>query len=82
MKTPSFLLLLLATFTAQAATLTSKVVGVTDGDTIKLLATGNLQYKIRLEGIDTSEPAQPFGTKAKQALSQKVFGKLVTGYFT
>ncbi len=36
------LLLLLATLTAQAATFTGKVVGVSDGDTITVLAAGNL----------------------------------------
>ena len=41
------LLLLLATLTAQAATFTGKVVGVSDGDTITVLASGNKQFKIR-----------------------------------
>jgi len=74
----ALLLLLLATLTTQAATFTGKVVGVSDGDTITVLAAGNVQYKIRLEGIDTPESSQPFGVKAKQALSQRVFGKVVT----
>ena len=33
---------------------------------------------MRLSGIDTPERGQPFGTKAKQALSGQVFGKDVT----
>ena len=49
------LLLLLATLTAQAATFTGKVVGVSDGDTITVLAAGNKQFKIRLLAIDTPE---------------------------
>ena len=40
------LLLLLATLTAQAATFTGKVVGVSDGDTITVLAAGNKQQVI------------------------------------
>ncbi len=71
------LLLLPATFTAQAATFTGKVVGVSDGDTITVLAAGNKQFKIRLLAIDTPESGQAFGDKAKQALSKKVFGQFV-----
>ena len=33
------------------------------------------QLKIRLSDIDTPERKQPFGTKAKQALSELAFGK-------
>ena len=71
------LLLLLATLTAQAATFTGKVVGVSDGDTITVLAAGNKQFKIRLLAIDTPEGGQAYGDKAKQALSKKVFGQFV-----
>ena len=44
---------------------TGKVVGVTDGDTIRVLQNGK-QVKIRLYGIDTPEKAQSFGKKAKK----------------
>jgi len=57
--------------------LAGKVVGVTDGDTITVLDGANTQYKIRLAGIDAPERGQVFGTKSKQALSDKVFGKQV-----
>lgn len=53
-----------------------EVVGVTDGDTIKLLID-NKEVKVRLEGIDCPEKKQAFGTKSKQALSDLVFGKKV-----
>ena len=76
------LLLLLATLTAQAATFTGKVVGVSDGDTITVLAAGNKQFKIRLLAIDTPESGQAFGDKAKQALSNKVFGQFVQVHWT
>lgn len=51
-----------------------RVVSITDGDTLKIL-TGTQQVKIRLAEIDTPEREQPWGTRAKQALSDKVFGK-------
>jgi len=72
------LLLLLTTLTAQAFEFTGKVVGVSDGDTITVLYQGNKQYKVRLQHIDCPESAQDFGSKAKKALSAKVFGKVVT----
>ena len=57
--------------------LTGRVVGVTDGDTITVLAAGNVQHRIRLHGIDCPEKPQPFGTKAKQFTSEACFGKTV-----
>jgi micrococcal nuclease len=59
-----------------AQTLTGKVVSIADGDTLTLLV-GKTQVRVRLEGIDTPERAQPFGRKAGQALAKKVFGKVV-----
>ena len=38
-----------------ADTITGRVVGVTDGDTIKVLDASNTEYKIRLAGIDAPE---------------------------
>jgi endonuclease YncB( thermonuclease family) len=43
----------------------AKVIGISDGDTIKVLHEGT-QVKIRLYGIDTPERRQAFGNKAKQ----------------
>ncbi len=51
-----------------------KVVKIADGDTLTLLVDSQ-QHKIRLSDIDTPERKQPFGTKAKQALSTLAFGK-------
>ena len=51
-----------------AQTITGKVVGVADGDTINLLQD-RTQYKIRLYGIDTPEKRQAFGAKAKRFTS-------------
>jgi micrococcal nuclease len=59
-----------------AQTITGKVVGVADGDTITVLQD-RTQFKIRLYGIDTPERGQDFGNKAKQFISGMVFGKQV-----
>ncbi len=71
----SLIALIVLTSTAIAADLTGKVVGVHDGDTLTLLVTGNQQVKVRLGEIDTPELAQPYGQKAKQALSDLAFSK-------
>jgi len=54
-----------------------KVIGVKDGDTIVLLMNGKEQT-IRFAHIDCPEKKQPFGTKAKQFVSNACFGKYVT----
>jgi micrococcal nuclease len=59
-----------------AQTITGKVVGVADGDTITVLE-GTTPLKIRLYGIDCPESGQDFGQKAKQFVSDMVFGKQV-----
>jgi micrococcal nuclease len=51
-----------------------KVVKIADGDTLTILVD-NQQHRIRLSDIDTPERKQPFGTRAKQALSDLAFGK-------
>jgi hypothetical protein len=68
------LLLLLFPLSAEAETLVGKVVGVTDGDTSTLLVAER-PIKIRLAEIDTPERKQPWGSRAKRALSNKVFGE-------
>lgn len=57
-----------------------KVIGISDGDTITVLReqdTTKEQVKIRLYGIDCPESHQAFGSAAKQATSDLVFGKIV-----
>ena len=51
-----------------------QVVGVTDGDSIKVMHDGKAE-KIRLMGIDCPEKRQPFGTRAKEFTSQLAFGQ-------
>jgi micrococcal nuclease len=53
---------------------TGKVVGVSDGDTIKVMYLGRAE-RVRLYGIDCPEKGQAFGNRAKQFTSQMVFGK-------
>jgi endonuclease YncB( thermonuclease family) len=70
------LLLALALVTgALAQTITGKVVGITDGDTLTLLTPANAQLKIRLAEIDAPESGQPWGKKSKAMLSELAFGK-------
>lgn len=54
-----------------------KVIGITDGDTIKVLVN-KATVKVRLEGIDSPESGQAFGRKAKEALAESVAGRIVT----
>jgi endonuclease YncB( thermonuclease family) len=73
--------LLIALFVTQtavsAATLTGKTVRVSDGDTIVILSEGNVQHKIRLQGIDAPERGQAYGTKSKEHLSDLLAGRFV-----
>ena len=69
--------LLLLAGLACAETISGKVVGVMDGDTIEVLDATKTPHRIRLAGIDAPEKAQPFGARSKQHLSQQVFGKQV-----
>jgi len=70
-------LLLPLLFSLSALAYQAKVVGIADGDTCTVLTADKQQVKIRLAGIDTPEKSQAFGTKAKQALSDKVFGQTI-----
>lgn len=57
-----------------------EVIYVFDGDSITVLETDGAQkqeYQVRLGHIDAPEPYQAFGSKAKQDLSSKIFGKEV-----
>jgi endonuclease YncB( thermonuclease family) len=59
-------------------TISGRVVGVSDGDTITVLDRNQQEHKIRLNGIDAPESGQDFGQASKQNLSKMVFGKEVT----
>ena len=67
-----------ASLATQAATLTGTVVGISDGDTIKVLDSNKTEHKIRLMGIDAPEKSQAFGAASKQALSNYIYQREVT----
>ncbi len=69
------LVVLLLSDSAMSSELQGRVVSIADGDTFTLLTADKQQIRIRLAEIDTPESGQPYGNRAKQALSQLVFGK-------
>ena len=73
----SLALLLLLAHGAAARELHGRVVGVGDGDTLTLLTDTRQEVRVRLAGIDTPERGQPFGDRARQALSDLAFGEHV-----
>ena len=79
MKKHTFLLFLLFSFTSlfSQTTLTAKVVGIKDGDTVVVLDSLNNQTTLRLAEVDCPEKNQPFGTKAKQFTSDQIYLKTI-----
>ena len=63
------------TTATHADTLTGRVVGIADGDTLTLLDATNTQHKIRLAGIDSPEKGQPFGQHCKRSLSDLAYDR-------
>jgi endonuclease YncB( thermonuclease family) len=70
-----FIALAVLTTTSNADTLTGRVVGIADGDTLTLLDATNIQHKIRLSGIDSPEKGQPFGEHCKKSLSDLAYDR-------
>jgi Staphylococcal nuclease homologue len=62
---------------AYADQFTGMVVGILDGDTIRVLRGGKA-VKVRLHGVDTPEKAQAFGTQARKFTSDLAFQRDVT----
>lgn len=60
---------------ANKETIFARVVGISDGDTITVLAEGNKRIKVRLQGIDAPERSQAFGMRSRQNLAKLIFGK-------
>jgi endonuclease YncB( thermonuclease family) len=61
-----------------AEVLSGLVVGVSDGDTIKVLDDGQHVHTIRLMGIDAPEKAQAFGQRSKHSLSDLIYRQQVS----
>ena len=57
------------------AALLCLVVGISDGDTIRVRCADQPQIAVRLAQIDAPEKAQPFGQRSKELLSMLCFGK-------
>ena len=64
-------LALLATHAFAQDAIHGRCVGVTDGDTIRVLAPRYQLLQIRLAWIDAPEMGQAFGYRAKQAMSER-----------
>lgn len=56
----------------------AKVVGIDDGDTIDVVASDNVQYRVRLAGIDAPEHGQAYGAASQKHLGELVFGKQIS----
>ena len=68
-----FLLAAIAT-TLLAEDFSGTVVGISDGDTIRVLHDGR-EERVRLWGIDCPEGKQPWGSRAKEFTGDLAFGK-------
>lgn len=75
------ILLLFISINGFSAKIQGIIIGISDGDTVKLLDSENKQYKIRLNCIDAPEKRQDFGEKSKESLSDMIFGKYVEVYY-
>ena len=62
---------------AAAGEFKGRVVGVTDGDTIKVLHDDRAEI-VRLVGVDAPEKRQPYGDRARRFTSELVFDRTVT----
>jgi endonuclease YncB( thermonuclease family) len=60
-----------------AEELVGQVVGIHGGDTLTLLTAEHRQVRVRLHAIDTPESRQPYGTRARQELSDLAFRQTV-----
>jgi len=73
-----FILVAAITFSAALAQAEQyRVVGIVDGDTVKVLSPDNRQMKCRLFGVEAPEKNQAYGQQSKQSLSDLIFQKTV-----
>ena len=71
------IIIMMLALSLQAAEFEAEVIGVMDGDTVKVLTSDKKEIKIRFEHIDAPEKKQPFGQLCKGVLSDMIFGKTV-----
>ncbi len=71
-------MLLLLTVLPTAADTRGKVVGVLDGDTLKLRDVHRVTHVVHLDCIDAPAPEQAYGPEAKAHLADLVTGRIVT----
>lgn len=55
-----------------------RIVGITDGDTVKLQTANKQEIRVRLYGIDSPEQDQPHGKEATKALAKLLRQQQVT----
>ena len=72
-----FAILLTIPLLLKAQALNGNVVRIVDGDTFTLLVNGKEQVKVRIDGIDAPEKGQAFGNRAKEYLSNMIWGEAV-----
>jgi endonuclease YncB( thermonuclease family) len=76
-STLAWILLVLLVGPAVADEFKGRVVGVTDGDTIKVLHV-NQAETVRLVGVDAPEKRQPYGDRARRFTADLAFDRTVT----
>jgi|SRR6516164_7223679 endonuclease YncB( thermonuclease family) len=63
------------TFGLEHVAIHGRITGIVDGDTINVLILRKQQIRVRIAFIDAPEKGQAFGERAKQVMSELVFGK-------
>ena len=70
--------LLATAMPASAESFDCRVIGIADGNTFSCRTNVGERLRVRLAEIDAPELKQPYGSQARQALSDHIFGKNVT----